>query len=703
MDCTSRPASKVKAGVRRIALVGNPNVGKSAVFGLLTGKYVTVSNYPGTTVEVTQGNCALNGRSCVIIDTPGANSLTPMSEDEKVTRDIVFHERPEMVAQVADAKNPRRALVISSQLAELDVPFVLVLNMADEASSRGIKTNTKALSDLLGIPVVSTVATQRKGLDRLIHALAQPGFSGFRISYDSQIEAAVSKVESLLGAVGPGKRGIAMMLLAGDESLNLWLHANVSEHAIHEIELVRRKLQDRYQDPLSYVINLQRLRCLDDVLNGIVTTDETAHGRRLSAARAPVFHPIFAMMIIAGAIYGLWEISNVDPLFAVLALPVLVLLLYLFGQWGAHPVYGGPMMLAVLYLTWLFVGKFGAGTMVDWLENGLFGHYLNPWATKAVALIPVPFVRDLLVGEYGIITMALTYAVAIVLPIVGAFFVTFGALEDSGYLPRLAIMVNRIFKVMGLNGKAVLPMILGLGCDTMATLTCRILETKRDRVIVTLLLALGVPCSAQLGVILGILGPMPFAATGIWIGVVVGIIFIVGYLASKVMPGTGSDFILEVPPVRWPQMSNILVKTAARVEWYLREAVPLFVLGTLLLFTLERLGMMSVIIKVAAPVVQGFLGLPGKTTEAFVIGFLRRDYGVAGLYALVQAGKLTNVQVVVSLVTITLFVPCIANFFVVVKERGVGTAIAMSAFIFPFAFLIGGLLNLALHALGIRL
>lgn len=701
-----RRVGKTGTSVRRVVLVGNPNVGKSAIFGLLTGRYVTVSNYPGTTVEITQGSATLDGRPCLVIDTPGANSLTPMSEDEVVTRDIVLHKKPEVVVQIADSKNLRRALVVSAQLAEMDVPFVLALNMSDEARSRGIKIDTKALSNALEVPVVSTIATQRKGIDRLTDAISRPSFSRVRVAYDRHIEAAAGKIEALLTGVGPGKRGISMMLLAGDESLNPWLHANVSENVLHEIESIRRRLQSRYHEPLGYVLNRMRLRFADELISSIVTTDETSPNRKLLAGRAPMFHPIFATAVLAGAIYALRELTSLNPLFAALSLPALVLLLYLFGQWGAHPVYGAPVLLAVLYLVWLFVGGFGAGTLVGWLERGLFGKLVNPFAAKAVSsLIPVSFIRELLVGEYGLITMALTYAIAIVFPIVGAFFVTFGVLEDSGYLPRLAIMVNRIFKTMGLNGKAVLPMILGLGCDTMATLTCRILDTKRDRIIVTLLLALGVPCSAQLGVILGILGrpSMPLAATGIWLGVVIGVIFAVGYLAARVMPGMASDFILEVPPVRWPQLYNIVIKTLARVEWYIREAVPLFMLGTLILFVSDKVGLLNGVQEAAAPLVQGFLGLPPKATEAFVIGFLRRDYGVAGLYTLIQAGKLTNIQTVVSLVTITLFVPCVANFFVVVKERGLGTAVAMSAFIFPFAFLIGGLLNLALYALGVRL
>jgi ferrous iron transport protein B len=293
--------------------------------------------------------------------------------------------------------------------------------------------------------------------------------------------------------------------------------------------------------------------------------------------------------------------------------------------------------------------------------------------------------------------MALTYGIAIVLPIVCTFFLAFSVLEDSGYLPRLAVMVNRIFQSMGLNGKAVLPMVLGLGCDTMATLTTRILDKRKERVIVTLLLALGVPCSAQLGVVFGMLGQAGWAAAAVWSGVTLGVLFLVGFLASKVIPGECSAFVLELPPMRMPQLGNIMVKTMARIEWYLREALPLFVVGTLILFVLDKLHLLGAIERAAEPIVVRLLGLPADASQAFILGFLRRDYGAAGFFDLQRDGKLDVIQVVVALVTMTLFIPCIANWFMMVKERGLRSALWMTAFIFPFALGVGGLLNLVLH------
>ncbi len=314
--------------------------------------------------------------------------------------------------------------------------------------------------------------------------------------------------------------------------------------------------------------------------------------------------------------------------------------------------------------------------------------------------VPIDQHGGLLIGKYGLFSMGLSYGVAIVLPIVTTFFIAFSILEDSGYLPRLAVMVNKLFKRMGLNGKAVLPMVLGLGCDTMATMTARIMETRKERVIVTLLLALAVPCSAQLAVILAMTAGLSLAANLWFLGTLLLVLFLVGWLAARVIPGRGSDFVLELPPLRVPQAGNILVKTTSRIEWYLREALPLFLVGTLILWALDRIHGLAVLEKVMSPVVVGLLGLPKEAAAAFILGFLRRDYAAAGLFRqfepAIRAHQMTwamEVQVVVALVTITLFIPCIANFFMILKERGWRTGLWMLAFILPFSFGVGATLN----------
>jgi ferrous iron transport protein B len=645
-----------------VVLVGNPNVGKSAVFGWLTGRYVEVSNYPGTTVEVAHGTMSVTDDRAPIIDTPGTNSLSPRSDDERVTRDILLAETPRAVLQVADAKNLRRALLLSTQLAELGVPMALDLNMADEADMRGVKINSDALSHKLGVPVTTSVATRRDGLDGLVDAIRSARPSTYTVPFDDNIECAAREIAAVLQShpasdllpfgCPTSERALALMLLSGDTALESRLNGTAEK-----VASIRKELATRYADPLSFVIMRQRLTAVDTLMKGVYHAPGRS-GRRTSWTE--------------------W-----------------------LGTVAVHPVWGVPVLLIVLALMYLVVGKLGAGILVDWMHTVAFGQYINPLATHLVnALIPWPLARELFVGEYGLVTMALAYGIAIVLPIVTTFFIMFSLLEDSGYLPRLAVMVNRPFKAMGLNGKAVLPMVLGLGCDTMATMTTRILETRKERVQVTLLLALGVPCSAQLGVLMGMMAGVSPVGTTVFLVVVVTTMLVVGWLSARLLPGQGSDFILELPPIRWPRLDNILIKTLARLEWYLKEVLPLFVLGTVILFVLNATGALALVERAAEPLVVGWLGLPAKAADAFLIGFLRRDYGAAGLFMLARDGLMTPEQVVVSLIVITLFVPCIANLMVIVKEHGPKVAVGVAAIVFPLAFGVGAAVHWVLHVFG---
>jgi ferrous iron transport protein B len=632
-----------------IILVGNPNVGKSVIFGQLTGRYVTVSNYPGTTIELTHGTLP---DGTAIIDTPGINTLSGNSDDERVTREVLFAVNPRTVVQVADAKNLRRALALTLQLAELGVPLVIDLNMIDEAEKNGLQIDVNRLAERLGVEVVTTVATRGTGLDRLSDAIGRPRTPAINMSYDAPLEEAIKNIEGQLPGVADHRRALALRLLGGDISLADKFGLNGS--LTHVCDAARQQ----YRYPLNVVIARQRMAWAQSLLDGVLTDAKLSHAtwnRRLA-------------------------------------------------RWTVHPLIGWPILLAVLFVVYKFVGEFGAGTLVAFMENTVFGEWINPLATRLVdGLGSIPFIHDLLVGQYGLITMALAYGIAIVLPIVTTFFIAFSILEDVGYLPRLAVMLNRVFKLMGLNGKAVLPMVLGLGCDTMATMTTRILETRKERIMVTLLLALGVPCSAQLGVILGMMGVMPTAGVILWASVVIVTMLAVGFWAARLLPGERSDFILELPPIRLPQLDNILIKTLARLEWYLREVLPLFILGTLILFVLDKTGALAVVEQLGSPIVVGMLGLPAQATGAFLIGFLRRDYGAAGLFALALGGHLTPNQLVVSLIVITLFIPCIANVMVIVKEYGARVAASVAAVVFPLAFAVGGIVNLVLRVLQISL
>jgi len=605
---------------RKLLLVGQPNVGKSLIFTRLTQRYATVSNYPGTTVEITSALAELGGEWREVVDTPGTNTLAPQSFEERVTRDLLIASTEADVVQVGDIGNLRRTLLLSLQLAEHDIAFTLCLNMSDEPNAPAIAID--ALADRLGVPVVAVSALRRWNLEKLKRHAVRPTRSRITIRYATAVEEAIA----FLRAGGMSRADALTALCGGDAS-----------------------------PEVAAGIAATRLDLVDDII------------REVMAEAQP---------------------RSRD----------------LIGALCMHRIWGVPIMLAVLYAAWLFVGKLGAGTLVDFVETSIFEAYVNPWATRLVNFaVPFQWIRDMLIGPYGVITMALTYAIAIVLPVVITFFTLFSILEDSGYLPRLSVMLHRIFRRMGLNGKAVLPMVLGLGCDTMATLTTRVLETKKERVIVTILLALGIPCSAQLGVIMAMLGRLGAAATSIWLGVTVLTIFIVGFLASKLVPGQTGDFIVELPPMRVPRLSNILIKVLARTEWYLKEAVPLFIVGTLLLYVLDITHLLVVLQRVLAPLVVGALGLPAEAANAFVIGFLRRDYGAAGLFAMQRGGALDPNQTVIALTVITLFVPCVANFLVMVRERGKRAALGIAAFITVYAFGIGALMHAIFRVFAVRL
>ena len=638
-----QPAVSVRP-VETVLLIGNPNVGKSLLFKNLTHRYVNVSNFPGTTVEITRARATLVDQVVEVIDSPGVNDLSPRSEDARVTRELLDRHPEATVVQVADAKNLRRALLLTLQLAELGHPMVLVLNMLDELAARGGRIDAGRLSELLGVPVVGTIAARNQGTAEL-------------------------------GAAIPEARPLQ---LAAEED--------------GEADL--------------YEKNRSRLARVNAIL---AETYSISQPRRASLGVR-------------------------------------------MGFWAMHPVKGMFFLAAVLFFVFWFVGLFGAGTLVDLLETGLFQQRITPLAIRAAdAVLPFPHVHetelvsasfglpvtpiheitlgtsertvlspaysiapgarlgaggavlrfghDFLVGQYGAVTMALSYAFAIVLPIVTTFFLLFSLLEDSGYLPRMSILVNRTFRLMGLNGKAVLPMVLGLGCDTMATMTTRILETRKERLVTTMLLALAVPCSAQLGVLLAMMASLSPAAALAWGAMMIGIVLLVGWLTARSFPGEAGDFILEIPPMRRPQVANVWRKTLGRLDWYLREVIPLFVVGTAALFFLDRLHLLGGIARLGEPLVTGWLGLPKETANAFLIGFLRRDFGAVYLLDASTGPHplLTPHQIFVSMVTITLFMPCIANFLMIAKEHSLRMAWAMAGFIFPFAFLMGGIV----HHLGI--
>lgn len=635
------------AGQNQVALVGHPNVGKSVLFGRLTGRYVAVSNYPGTTVELTHGT-AHGLPHTVIIDTPGVLTLPSRTDDEQVTSRVLLNQPLHAIVQVGDAKNLRRTLLLTVQLAEMGIPLVLACNMMDEARVHGIVIDDLLLTASLSVPVIPSIATDGQGVDQIMSALRSVGPPTLELTYAPAVEAVLAVLMPLLPPSPVTPRALALLWLSDDHVAEEWIARQVEPAAYAGLTAQRDATQRQLAEPVTALLQRTRMTFVERLVGAAVKQPNTC-GQEVTTR---------------------------------------------LSRLTTHPGWGLLILGLVLYALYWFVGVFGAGTLVGLFEERLFGELINPHVTAWIErLVPASLVTSLLVGDYGLWTMGITYAVALLLPVVLTFFMAFGVLEDSGYLPRLAVLSNRLFQVIGLNGKAVLPMVLGLGCVTMATITTRTLANPRDRLLVILLLALAVPCSAQLGVVMGMLASISLVATLIWSSVMLLVLLAVGWLAAHLMPGTRSPLLVELPPLRWPRWSNVLIKTAARLEWYLKEALPLFLLGTLIMFALDALGLLPRLIRAGEPLVVGWLGLPAEASAAFLLGFMRRDFGATGLFVLQTQALLDARQVVVAMVTITLFIPCIASVIMIARERGVRTATAITALVFPLAFLIGGLLN----------
>ncbi len=641
----------------KVVLVGNPNVGKSVVFNALTGAYTTVSNYPGTSVEVSRGYCHIDDRRYEVLDTPGMYSMMPITEEERVARSILLNEDPHAVIHVIDARNIERMLPMTLQLIEAGLPVILVVNIIDEAKRLGMQIDIELLQENLGIPVIGAVMKRKIGLDRLFQAIADYTMVPYTpFVYAADLEQDIERVIKLIrGDYRLSRRATAILLLQKDTDIVDLVAENEVENSYEQLQEVIREISFRRRADLHLQISLERRKVCAKMLSGVVT--QTVEERE-----------------------GFTE---------------------KLSRWMMNPLTGAPILILVVYLgLYKFVGSFGAGTLVDFFEGTLFEQYINPPVVDFFQRnLSAEWLFELVAGEYGLWTLGIRYAVALVLPIVGTFFLVFSLLEDTGYFPRLALLVDRLFKRIGLSGRAVIPIVLGFGCDTMATLVTRTLETRRERIIATMLLALAIPCSAQLGVILGLLSAQPGALT-VWTIFLLLVFILIGFLAAKVLPGESPVFYMEIPPLRLPQLRNVAVKTLTRMQSYFVEILPLFLFASLVLWAGKMTGTLESVINMFAPVVN-WIGLPVEVTTAFVFGFFRRDFGAAGLYDLQSSGLLNPTQLTVAAVTLTLFVPCVAQFLVMLKERGFKVSLAIFVFVTLMAFSSGWLLNRILISTGL--
>lgn len=608
-----------------VALVGCPNVGKSVLFGTLTGHYAEVSNYPGTTVGVSIGRW----REWCLVDTPGSYSISAFGDDERVTRDVLVGGC-DVVLNVVDAVHLDRDLFLTQHLIDAGAPVVVALNMVEEARRRGITIDVPGLSAALGVPVIPVDPFKGDGLEELGRAV-RTAKAGTPAPYVAELLNSERKWAKEWQPDDWRRQALTLLWLESDADAAARLGRSVQEG--------RERL---YQARRDYVHELTR-RFM-------------GHGESGSKT---------------------WKQR--------------------LEEWLVAPLPGSLTLLGFLALLYMIVGVLVAQTVVGFTEGVLMGEWVVPWIEVGLGAVldTEGWLYDLLAGEFGVITMTLTYIIGLLLPLVIAFYLTMSFVEDSGYLPRVAVLTDRLMSRMGLNGQAVIPMILGLGCTTMSIMTTRILGTRRERWIATFLLCLGIPCSAQLGVISVLLLPLGFKYMALYVGVILATFLVAGALLQKFWPGTSTGLLMDLPPLRRPRLGNLLRKTRMRTTHFLKEAGPIFALGAMGLTVMTRTGILDWISRLVQPITVGWLRLPAESARAFVMGLMRRDFGVAGLYGL----DMSPAQVVVAAVTLTLFVPCIASLLMVMKERGRGAGFAMTLAVIGVAFLIGGLLSHAVWLL----
>ena len=567
----------------KILLMGNPNVGKSVVFSRLTGVHVIASNYPGTTVGFTQGFMKLGEEKAEVIDVPGTYTLEPTSEAEEIALKML--DTGDMVINVVAATNLERNLNLTLQLLEKGILMVVALNVWDDAKHRGIQIDVSRLEELLGVPVIPTVAITGQGIKELVAAIA---------------------------------------------------HANMPKSP-------PRTHDERWATIGNIIDQVQR----------VTHRHHTWLERLEDASIQPLTGGVIALVILLGTFLlirflGEGLISYVfDPLFDTLWTPVI---LHLSGLLG------------------------GSGFLHDILIGNMVGG-------------EVAYVES-----FGLLTTGLYVPFAMVLPYIVSFYLVLGLLEDIGYLPRLAILMDTIMHRIGLHGYAIIPTLLGLGCNVPAVLATRILESKRERFIAATLISIAVPCAALQAMVFGLVGERGIQYVAIVYGTLFVVWIVLGFILNRLVKGFSPELLIEIPPYRLPLWRTVLQKLWMRAFGFLKEAIPIILAAVLIINILYALGAFDAIASFTAPVVTGILGLPKEAVVALVIGFLRKDVALGMLAPL----ALSSGQLVVGSVVLAMFFPCIATFVVLLRELGVTGMLKAAAIMITTALVVGGLLNLIL-------
>ncbi|MFH1407165.1 MAG: ferrous iron transporter B [Candidatus Omnitrophota bacterium] len=569
--------------IEKILLVGNPNVGKSAIFSRLTGAKVIISNYPGTTVEFTQGQMLLDNKKVMIIDVPGTYTLEPTSKAEEVA--VQMLKEGDIALNVIDATNLERNLYLTLQLLEKNIPVIVALNMWDDTKHRGIYIDVKKLEEHLGVPVVPTCGLSGEGIKKLIERLAHAKSVKATASSDAHKWERIGKI-------------------------------------VEEVQ----KLTHHHHTPLEILQDLS-------------------------------IKPVTGLPIAMGIVYcAFWIVRFIgenlinyvfEPLFEKLWLPLMIKLSVFLGEGS--------------FLHHILIGNFIDGK-ID------FGQ------------------------SFGVLTTGLFVPIALVLPYIFSFYLILGILEDFGYLPRLAVLMDNLMHHLGLHGYAIIPFILTLGCKVPGILSTRILEGRREKFIAATLLVISIPCMAQTAMIVGLVGQRG----GKYVAIVFTTLFILlvikGLILNRFLKGVSPAILVEIPPYRMPEIQAVFKKLWMRLFGFLKEALPLVLLGVFVVNILYILKIIDLLGYILRPVLTNIWGLPKEATSALVVGFLRKDVAVGMLGPL----NLTTKQLVIGSTILAVYFPCIAAFVVLIRELGIIDTLKSLLIMFTVALSVGFILNMIL-------
>ncbi len=639
MKKSSNPSS-----VKKIQIVGLPNTGKSQIFNNLTGDYALVANSPLTTIEIKRGRCRIGNQLYEVIDSPGLHSLYIHSEEELVARDAIFSERPDVIIQCIDANRLKQSLALTADLMTTETPMVISLNAVDETARRGVWLDSEGLSRLLGIPVVESVAVYSQGTKELKKVVGRARTGRWEVGYGDVIENGLLTIASELPEDLGYKGTVSLLMLIDDPFIADYLKKKYDEVTWARFRKKVDEVKGQYKGNIGRVIINTRNRWIDDVVERVIKKQKVPFS----------------------------EISQC------------------VSQLSRHPVFGIPILLMVVSTMFYLVVNV-ANVMAEWMNDVLW----VPVETAISGIFPRGFWHDFLIGDYGVLSLGLANAILTVLPILSVFFIMFSTLEDIGYIPNLSVLTKRVLAKLGLSGGAIMPLVLGFGCKTMATLTTRTLRSKKEKYIAVYLIAFAIPCSAQMGLNMSILGRMGVSALVLFFSVLAFVGTVTGVALNRFLKEEEEKmaFIQELPAIRLPKLKGVLKKTYYRLYWFLKESLLVFVCAAVTLFFIDRLGILDASKRVLSPIVEGILGLPLAMVDAIILCFARHEAGAGLIINLMRKGQMDYVQCIVAVTITTIFAPCFANIMAMRKEVGGKSTAAILLGIGISALTVAGALN----------